>query len=332
MHLKITCLSLSLFFLSASLLQAQIHEEVRVDLVQIFVSVFGSTESLARDLKREDFVIKENGKLQEIVYFERLLEEKGEVPLTIAFLMDTSGSMKQGERVASRLKVAKAFGSLILEEVRPSDRMQVFAFNIALWKLTEMTSDAEVIQSAFSSIPPPQESPGTALLWAVDAVSHVIENESGRKVMVLLTDGENNMTEGPKLQEVIEQLGKSNISVLALGTTDIGDWEENTSLVPVPGYDPTNIRLTDISDRKKNAKRMINLLTEKSGGYAFYPERLTELDDSMDKFRRVLQSQYVISFHPEPRSGQSWQKIDVRCKRKGIRLSYRKGYFSGPPE
>src|SRR5262245_34161078 len=98
---KITFLVFSLLVLQ-TVFADEIKEQVNVDLVNIFVSATDSKGNFISDLKPEELVLKENGKPQAITNFSRVLADDSDVPLTIAFLIDTSGSMEQYFEVASR--------------------------------------------------------------------------------------------------------------------------------------------------------------------------------------------------------------------------------------
>jgi VWFA-related protein len=187
------------FMLLSPMCFAQIHEDVTVALVQVDVSALNSKGEPVLDLTKDDFVLKENGKEQPVTNFSRLLDPESETPLTILFLVDTSGSMKEGMDKMRRIDVARKFASLALKEVKHGDAMQVFAFDVFFRALTPMTSDPAIIDHALSSVEiDPKTNPGTALRWSLDLTIKELQSYQGRKIVILCSDGEDNAPTGPE--------------------------------------------------------------------------------------------------------------------------------------
>src|SRR5262245_9851237 len=80
----------------------ELQEQVSVDLVEAYISTLDSEGNPIEDLNQNEFILKEDGKEQPISYFSRLQAAESQVPLTIAFLVDTSGSMSRGNEKLKR--------------------------------------------------------------------------------------------------------------------------------------------------------------------------------------------------------------------------------------
>jgi Ca-activated chloride channel family protein len=162
---------------SASLRTASIRvdEEIVVDLRQLYVSV-SRDEGLVGDLGQGDFVIEENGTERELVTFAR-----GDVPFTAALLLDTSVSM-EGDRLRSALEAARAF----LAAVDPLDEVKLMLFGDLVRGETPFTNIPAVLSVGLGD---PEAGGGTALNDAVYLAAKRLEARSGRKVILLVSDG-----------------------------------------------------------------------------------------------------------------------------------------------
>ncbi len=170
---------------------AQLEESVSVDLVETFVSAVDGKGNPVTDLNANDFEIKEDGIKQSISYFTRILDEESQIPLTLAFLLDTSGSMSKGDKI-QRIDIARQFAELLIKELKPADQMRVYAFDNIYRALTPMTSDLSLIQHNLSMVQVDAVgSPGTALLRAIDLTIEQLDPYFGRKIIVLCSDGQN---------------------------------------------------------------------------------------------------------------------------------------------
>jgi len=322
----ILMISSLLFIINSS--HAQIHETVNVDLVEIFISAISNVDLPVEDLNQEDFILTVDNKRQTITHFSRILNEDSDVPLTIIFLVDTSGSMMEGELNARRIDLARAFALMIMKDVKSGDQMQILAFDETLRALTPMTSDAEQIEQELSQLQFHQnKNTGTALLRAVEIIPGIIENQSGRKIIILLTDGVNTVS-GTKLDDVVKELNKNDMTVLALGTTDIRDMETTKDHIPSPFGPSGNIvaPATIPTSEGLKAKALLRTLADRTGGYSYFPLEAKELPRTLEKFRYILRSQYVLGFIPAKSIANSKSKVEVKCIRKHVKLRYRQNY------
>jgi VWFA-related protein len=267
----------------------EIQEQVSVDLVEAYVSALDADGNPIEDLTQDQFVLKEDGKEQSISYFSRLQDAESQVPLTIAFLVDTSGSMNRGNQKLKRIDVAREFSSLFLKEVKASDKLQVFAFDNLYYELTPMTNDPVAVEKAFSQLKiDTQANRGTALLLAIDETIKELDPHFGRKILIVCSDGQNNIP-GPDPKVLIETLKKRDITALTLTTVTDEDFEQSGSRIQFDGahgsMNSMSIR-KDRTDEAKDARKIMKGLAEETGGFAFFPENDSKLNEAIKSFDR----------------------------------------------
>lgn len=301
-----------LFVLALPLLAAgQLAEQVNVEVVNVYLSAIDSKGNFVTDLNPEEIVLKDEGVAQHISNFTNFAEsnssenlgEKG-IPLTLAFVIDTSNSMAMdvGGR-QQKIDIVKNAAFKMADELRPEDKVTLIAFNDHPDEITPLTSNRKDFERdlLFQDV----EGGNTALLDSVYYAMEKIKNESGRKIIVLLTDGQDTASL-LRLDEVVSNVVASDITILAFGTTELAP---NT----------TSLRARAVLEKLANA----------SGGYAFFPTSLNRLDEVMRRLRAGMSSQYSLGYKPLLRR-EGWHKIDISTKRHGLKLRYREGYFSGP--
>jgi VWFA-related protein len=296
---------------------AQLEESVSVDLVETYLSAVDGNGNPVTDLNADDFEIQEEGINQTIAYFTRILDEESQIPLTLGFLLDTSGSMSKGDKI-QRIDIARQFAELLLKELKPTDQMRVYAFDNIYRALTPMTSDLNLIQHNLSKVEiDTVGSPGTALLRSVELTIEQLESYFGRKIIVLCSDGQNTIA-GPSPETLIEKLKKRDITVISLGTVTKQELEAVDTGV--------NTRYR-VPKEAKDARRLMKDLAEETGGASFFPKNVSALPGTIEKIRSLIRSQYAIAYKPQNETIKGWRKIKVKCKRAGIKLNYRKGYY-----
>jgi len=307
----------------------ELQEQVNVDLVEAYISALDSEGNPIENLTQNEFILKEDGKEQPISYFSRLQDAESQVPLTIAFLVDTSGSMSRGNQKLKRIDIAREFSSLFLKEVKATDKLQVFAFDNLYYELTPMTNNPAVVEKAFSQLKiDTQANHGTALLLAINETITELDPHFGRKILIVCSDGQNNIP-GPDPKVLIETLKKRDITALTLTTVADEDFEQSSSRIQFDGAHGSMNSMSvrkDRTDEAKQARKIMKDFADETGGSAFFPENDSKLNEAIQKLRSVIRSQYVLSYKP-PSKNSGWREIKVECKRKGVKLRYRQGYY-----
>src|SRR5580704_4354078 len=151
--------------------------KVDVKLVNVYVTVNDPQGAPVGGLKKENFVVREDGREQAIKVFDK----ESALPLSIALAIDTSLSTRHD--LPLEQASAKRFAHTIL---RPVDALSVFSFSEAVSQATSYTADLKHIDEGIDHI---RLGAATALFDAVYVASRSLDRRQGRKVMVLITDG-----------------------------------------------------------------------------------------------------------------------------------------------
>ena len=254
--------------------------------VEIHATAIDRQGRLIPDLTVADFEIQDDGKTQAITVFDA-----GVQPITIAVLLDESPSVfESSERIA---RGVAAFNRQLL----PGDRGTLGAFSHTVRlepklsrNLTRLLSDLPLERPRFPA--------GTAVWDALDVAAGVLAPESGRRVVLILTDAEDNSSRVDP-EDVRDRFAREGTMVYAIGVKGDGG-------LPV---------------------RELRDLTRDSGGFYF---ELKPNDDLVKTFSRVadeLHRQYLIGYAAPALDGRS-HEISVRVKRSGVSVRTRRAYVA----
>ncbi len=270
---------------------------VNVDLINVFCSVWDKdTGAFVTNLTRDDFAVYEDEKKQEIKNFAR----ETNLPLTIAFLIDTSQS------VAPKLKFEQeAAISFFHSVMRERDRAALVEFDSGVTLIQDFTSDPNKMAKQIKTL---RAAGGTSLYDAIYlSCDEKLIREMGRKAIVILSDGED-QSSSRTFEQALEIALKAeaiiySISVNRGGFFGVGD--------------------------TKNGDRVMKDFSEQTGGRAFFPFKVEDLDEAFRRINQELRSQYNIGYvSTNPSRDGGYRKIDLRIAEKGLKLSFRKGYYA----
>ena len=246
-------------------------------------------------LDKSAFSIYVNGTLEPITSFRR-----EDVPVAMGILIDNSGSMRD-----KRDKVNQAVLNLIRAS-NPQDEIFVVNFSQTPYLDQDFTSDVNLLQAALHQV---STRGSTALYDAVVASAVHLQNNPrlNKKVLLVITDGQDNMSQ-ETLQEAIRKLQPNKGEMLyAIGLTDDG--------------------LT------RSGRDALRDLAASTGGVAFFPQSLNDVNDITRAVAHDIRSQYTLAFKPaSPASLKGYQAIHVEARGQG-RTKYvvrtRNGYYPG---
>jgi Ca-activated chloride channel family protein len=269
------------------------------EIVSVAATVTGRRGEFMTDLTREDFEIYEDGEKQVIQHFARGddLEEGPE--LHIGLLFDTSGSMT--------------------EEIRLSRTAAIRFLNLMKHAkdITYVDFDTEVRVTRFGQQDFPRlverirsrDPEGlTAMYDALGVYLHGASRLPGRKVLVVFTDGGDTRS-AIRFGDVLTLIRASDVSVYSIGF--------------LPNQSS--------SARTEQRLRLTQIATE-SGGSAFFPSSLEQVEDAYDTIVAQVQAQYTLGYvSTNTAADGSWRKVEIRVPRsaRGARIQARRGYF-GP--
>ncbi len=232
-------------------------------VVKVYVSVTDSAgEPAPVDLER--IQLYENGKL---IQPESVTPIGESAPLTTMLVMDISGSMAYGQKLES----AKAAAIAYINQMRKGDEAGLISFNTEITYVQPTTTDRERLKAAIEGL---KTGSDTAMYDAVYEGIDLLQAITGRKAVIVLTDGMDNRSKHT-VDELIERIGPEGLSISTIG---LGDPAKKTA--DYAGIDEPALK---------------NLAAQAGGtyGYANDPDSLRKL---YEQYGRALQSEYIITY------------------------------------
>jgi Ca-activated chloride channel homolog len=266
-----------------------------VQEVQLHATVLDDKHRLVTDLGRQDFVVLENGAPQKITSFRR-----EDIPVSIGIVIDNSGSMRD-----KRPAVNQAALNLIRAS-NSQDEVFIVNFNDEYYLDQDFTANLKKLQDGLEKI---DSRGGTALYDAIVASAAHLEKHGklDKRVILVVTDGEDNASR-ESLEQAIRKLDVDNgPTVYAIGL--LGD------------------------EHAKRAKRALEAMAQHTGGEAFFPKDLREVDSITKEVAHDIRNQYTIGYKPEMgKAGGGYRTVHVDAKAPGhgkLQVRTRTGYYAG---
>lgn len=267
---------------------ASFSSGVRVDAVELPVTVLGEGGKPVEDLTRDDFEVFEDGVPQRVTHFAR----HRDVPVRVGLVVDASGSMETTLPEVQR--VALGFLRNLL---RPTDRAFVAAFSDRPVLLESMTRDFDALGRSLLAL---RAERWTALYDAIVFSLFQFSGVRGRRALVVLTDGADNASRHT-FEQVIELASRTGATVYAIGV--------------------------DISVRELRARAGLQRLARATGGEAFFIARAGGLERVYARIERELRSQYLIAYTSSSQSPPgTLRSIEVRVGRPRVEVRTLAGY------
>jgi Ca-activated chloride channel homolog len=296
------------------LLNAQITETVLVDLVDLYITATDEKGHFVTDLKQQEIFVSEDGVPQKIQRFGAFAGERNEIPLLLALVIDNSASMDAEIAEIRKLDLARDAGLTLLKELGPMDRVKLVQFSDTI-KQTELTSNKDQIVHELNRMRPRWWH--TAMFDALASTIRDLGTQSGRKILLICSDGMDNMSKST-LAEVVDIASRTpELTVIVLGTVGnrpvLGMRGKVQSMPALPMF---------------RGREILQTLADKTAGYAFFPKNFKESEKMFDLLRSFVRSQYYLAYHStNQKLDGSYRKIQLQTKRKGVRLHYRTGYY-----
>jgi Ca-activated chloride channel homolog len=271
---------------------------VGLDIVEVTVTARDAGGGLVGSLRADDFVLREDGREQEILVFAPAArpEEREELALNLGMLFDTSESMRKDLRLSQESAIR------FLDAIpRARDLLLIF-FDRDI-RISRYSSENQ--QGIFGRILETRGEGYTALHDAVAVYLSRVSETPGRKVLVVFTDGDDT-TSRTSASEVISMLRAASVTVYVvafLGERRAGSTEA------------------------LRAKAFLAELAVASGGRVFQPHASKELAVIYQSILEELGAQYVIGYVSDnPARDGKFRKITLEVKRPELKLRYRPGY------
>lgn len=266
----------------------------QVEEVVLHATVVDDKDQMIVNLPKDAFSVYENGKLQPITSFRH-----EDVPVAMGIVIDNSGSMRE-----KRDKVNTAALNLVRAS-NPGDQVFVVNFNDDYYLDQDFTNSLPKLKQALEKV---EARGGTALYDALVASADYLKGAKlQKKVLFVVTDGEDNGSR-ENLEEAVERLQQENgPTVYAIGL--LGQEKERT------------------------ARRALQVLAERTGGIAFLPKSLDQVDEISSTVAHDIRSQYTIGYKPlTPKTVPGYRTIHVDAKQKGYKklvVRTKTGYYPG---
>lgn len=270
---------LGLLPLLCLLASAQNSDTIKVDvkLVNVFVTVTDDHGAPVAGLKKEDFVLREDGHDEKISVFDK----ESALPLNIVLALDTSLSTRKD--LPLEMASARRFAHSIL---RPVDAISLYQFSEIVNELTPFTSDVKQIDRGIDRM---RLGAATALYDALFLGSQALEPRQGRKVMVVITDGGDTASK-VDYKEAVRAAQEAEAILY--------------SIIVVP--------IEASAGRDTGGEHALIQLSADTGGKYFYATSVPQLDDAFRQISDELRTQYLLAYYPSHRlSDSDYRRIQV---------------------
>src|SRR5580692_2330012 len=272
--------------------------KVDVKLVNVYVTVTDGHGAPVGGLKKENFLVQEDGRQQTISVFDK----ESALPISIALAIDTSLTTRHD--LPLEQAAAKRFAHAIL---RPVYALSVFAFSESVSLSTSYTADLKRIDEGIDHI---RLGAATALFDAVYVASRSLDRRQGRKVMVLITDGGDTISR-------IDYKGAARAA------------EEAEALV----YSIIVVPIENSAGREIGGEHALIQLSEDTGGKYYYATSMSQLDNAFHQISDELRTQYLLAYYPSQRTSSSqFRRIQVGVSGPADAAAYhvrhRVGYYT----
>jgi Ca-activated chloride channel homolog len=270
-----------------------------VDLVTIQASVRDARGRVVQGLTRADFEVRDNGQLRPVID----LRSDRQSPVTLAILVDMSGSMNIGAKVA----MARQAYESVMAQLRDQDEVAVFTFDSSLHERQDFTRDLARLRDALGAFAPF----GTTSLYDATAAAarRLAERSATRRAIVVLTDGIDTSSHLTAM-EVSGLASSIDVPVFIVAT--------------VPSIDQrVMMEATERGTRADAAD--LRDLAEWTGGHLVFASTFTETIVVSTRIVEELRQQYVLAI--EAASEHKWRRLDVRVRHPAATVKARNGYF-----
>ncbi|HEX4770930.1 MAG TPA: VWA domain-containing protein [Bryobacteraceae bacterium] len=271
---------------------------IRVNLVRLLVSVQDAAGAVISDLTRNDFDVYDSGVPQKLAVFER----NTSLPLSVAILIDTSGStmIDLHYEVESVLR----FIPTLLDAGNQEDTFALFSFN---WRTNLEADYSRSAKRADRALHALKGEGGTSLYDAVYLASDTLQGREGRHVIVVVTDG-GDTTSYKHYEDALNAAQHADVVMYPI--------------VVVP--------IANDAGRNTGGEHALATLATATGGRIFYPEGFEKLDQAFKEILRDLRTQYLLAFYPDrvPATPGIFHSVAVQTHRTDLHIRARSGYYT----
>ena len=261
-------------------------------IVSVPATVLDAQGRLVPNLQQDEFTILDNGKPQQITFFQNETQ-----PFTVVVMLDYSASM------TSSLDLLRAAAEQFLIRMLPQDKGQVGAFSDKIELSGAFTNDRDDLISALRDL---QYGNPTRLWDAVDESIEVLKPVEGRKVVLVFTDGDDTYSRAG-FGTVLDHAKQNEVMVYSIGLQST--YFNGQRMV------------------RSQPDRSLKKISEETGGGYFELKKTDELAPTFTRVAQELHSLYTLGFSPATLDGKE-HKLDVKMKQTGMNARARKTYVA----
>ena len=289
-----------------------------VNLVDVLATVLDRRNKLVSDLDKHDFKIFDDNSLQEIRFFSK----QSDLPLRIGMLLDTSNSIR--DRLKFEQEAAVDFLYSVLR--RGKDQAFAMTFDDEPQIIQSFTGDGGQLRDEINKT---RAGGGTAVYDAIyEAFAKQLSNpprppgdqpDVVRRVMVLISDGDDNLSNHTR-GEAIEMAQRTNVVIYTISTS--------TQWIQLSQTDPS--KLASRKMHLTEGDQILKDLADETGGRAFFPYHVDDLNQSFQDIGDELRNQYTITYSPSNFVANGrYHKIKIELpNHNGDQVRARRGYFA----
>jgi Ca-activated chloride channel homolog len=266
-----------------------------VEEVQLHATVVDDKKRIVTDLAQKDFAVFENGQPQRITSFARR-----DIPVSIGIVIDNSGSMRDKRPAVNQAAIN------LVNASNPNDEVFIVNFNDEYYLDQDFTNNGKLLKEGLEKV---DSRGGTAVYDAVVASADHLKKSAklDKRVLLVITDGEDNASRESLEQAVRRLEAEDGPTVYTIGI--LGE------------------------ERQKRARRALSTLSERTGGVAFFPKDISEVDSISQQVAHDIRNQYIIGYKPatqKAEGGYRTVRVEARAPGHGkLMVRTRTGYYAG---
>ena len=270
---------------------------IDVTRVNMLFTVTDKKGRFVTDLTKDDFEVIENKRPQNVLEFAA----ESDLPLRLGILIDTSNSIR--ERFKFEQEAAVEFVNNVIRSNQ--DKGMVVSFDTKAELAVDLVTDTERLGTAIRNLRP---GGGTAFYDAIyfacrDKLSQDQPKHKFRRAIIIVSDGEDNQSNYTR-DQALEMAQKADVVLYTISTNN--------------------------SKQESDGDKVLKYYAAETGGRAFFPFRVEDLEQSFENIENELRHQYDLSYRPEPlKTDGLFHPVEVRVKgRKDLIVHVRKGYYA----
>jgi VWFA-related protein len=283
----------------------------RTDQVVIFAPALDRFGDMVLNLQEPDFIVEDDGRPQTLTVFERGLQ-----PITAALLLDTSASM------TLNLELARAAAEQFIIRMLPGDQARVGSFSDRITLSERFTGDRDALLRSFEDV---MHIGNPTRLWdAIDQAMTAMEPLTGRRVIMVLTDGMDTLStthEGDVLARArAEEIMVYVVQFRSSARANMAEMPLSPSAGAIFSGDP-RLRSPQPTDALRELARV-------TGGGHFLLDVVDDVNTTFTHVMQELHYQYVLGFTPQRLDGKL-HDLRIRARRAGVTIRARQNYLAG---